>query len=77
MTCTLARLGEYIKKSSHNPHIFTAGHSVDYEVVDRITKGFGLLGEDADLCKDTGGEAAGQRPQLERISGSISHDTIM
>ena len=46
MTCTLAQLGEYIEKMSSNPHIFTAGHSVDYEVPDQITKGFTLLGED-------------------------------
>jgi hypothetical protein len=59
MTRTLARLGEYIEKSSQNPHIFTAGRLVDYEVVDRISDGFALLGEDSDLCKDTGGEAAG------------------
>jgi len=58
MTRTLARLGEYIEKLGHNPHIFTAGRSVDYKVADRITEGFGLLGEDADLCKDNGGEAA-------------------
>ena len=59
MTCTLAQLGEYIEKMSSNPHIFTAGHSVDYEVPDWITKGFALLGEYVDLCKDTGGEVAG------------------
>ena len=67
MTHTLARLGEYIKRSSHNPHIFTAGRSIDYEVVDRITKGFALLGEDADLCKDTGGEAGAEATTGEDI----------
>ena len=59
MTCTLARLGEYIEKISPNPHVFTAGHSVGYEVPDQITEGFALLGEDVDLCNDTGREAAG------------------
>ena len=59
MTRTLARLGEYIEKIGSNPHVFTAGRSIGYEVPDRITEGFALLGEDADLCKDTGREAAG------------------
>jgi hypothetical protein len=32
---------------------------VDYEVVDQITEGFGLLQTDTDLCKDTVSEATG------------------
>jgi len=56
----LAQLGKYIGKSSHNPHIFTTGHSVGYKVADQITEGFGLLGEGADLCKVTNGEVAGE-----------------
>ena len=59
MTRTLAWLGEYLEKKAHNPHVFAAGRSVDYEVADRINDSFGLLGEDADLCINTGGEVAG------------------
>jgi len=33
---------------------------VGYKVSDRITEGLRLLGEDADLCKVTGGEVAGE-----------------
>jgi len=55
MTHTLAWLGSYIESTTQNPHIFTAaGHSVGHEVVDQVTKGFGLLQTDADLCKDAG-----------------------
>ena len=59
MTHTLAWLGSFIKSTAHNPHIFTARRSVDYEVVDQITEGFGLLQMDTDLCKDTVSEATG------------------
>ena len=58
MTRTLARLGSYIESTARNPHVFTAGRSVDYEVVDQVTEGFGLLQTDTDLCKDAGPEPA-------------------
>jgi hypothetical protein len=38
--------------------VFTAGHSVGYEVVDQVTEGFGLLQMDADLCKDASSEGS-------------------
>ena len=58
MTHMLAQPGSYIKSTAQNPHVFTVGHSVGHEVVDQVTKGFGLLQMDTDLCKDTGPEAA-------------------
>ena len=54
MTHTLAQLGRYIESTTQNLHIFTAGNSVGHEVVDQVTKGFGLLQTNADLCKDVG-----------------------
>ena len=59
MIRTLAWLGSYIESTARNPHIFMAGCSVDYEVVDQITEGFRLLQTDTDLCKDTVSEATG------------------
>jgi hypothetical protein len=58
MTHTLVRLGSYIESTAPNPHVFTAGHSVRYEVVDQITEGFGQLETDADLCKDASSEGS-------------------
>jgi hypothetical protein len=57
MTRTLARLGSYIESTTRNPHVFIAGRSVDYEVVDQVTEGFGLLQTDTDLC-NAGPESA-------------------
>ena len=54
----LARLCSYIESIARNPHVFTVGHSVGHEVVDQVTKGFGLLQTDTDFCKHTGPEAA-------------------
>ena len=64
MTRTLARLGNYIESTAQNPHVFTAGRLVNYEVVDQITEGFGLLQTDADLCKDAASK--------ELVSGNIT-----
>lgn len=58
MTRALVRLGSYIESTAQNPHVFTAGHSVGYEVVDQVTEGFGLLQTDADFCKDASSEGS-------------------
>ena len=71
MTCMLAQLGSYIKSTAHTPHVFMAGCSLDYKVVDQITKEFELLQIDTDLCKQFQRQLV-QILQLEQILGSIS-----
>jgi hypothetical protein len=58
MSRTLVRLGSYIESTAQNPHVFTAGCSVGYEVVDQVTEGFGQLQTDTDLCKDASSEGS-------------------
>lgn len=50
MNCTLAKLAAYIEGADRNPHVFTRGRAVKYEIPDYVSEGFARLTEDADLC---------------------------
>lgn len=69
MNRTIAKLRSYIEDSERNPHVFTAGRSVDYEIPDYISDGFALLTEDADMCAigDGGDEQRGEGPTGEDL----------
>lgn len=46
---TLAKLQAHIKNPRQNPHVFTAGRTVNYQVPDCVSDGFVMLTQSADL----------------------------
>lgn len=76
MTGTITKLRKYIESPEQNPHVYTVGRSVLYQIPDHISNGFALLTEDTDLCAIIDGGDGIERPTGEDLGVNLNSETV-